>query len=272
MALKGNLKDFSFSQLLNLISIAKKTGTLRINGPSKNAWISFIQGKLTYAHNNSRENHLAAVLHKYDKLTDKQYQVIRERARSIGDKELGLMLINANYVEQEEILNSLKKSFVETTNEVFTWSEGLFQFDNNKLPPQDKISLKISLENIIIEGSRRLKELERLQDEIPSLEMALKFTDNPGTNIQNVNLSAKEWRVVSYINPKNSMKQIARTTKLNDLEFRRIVYSLLQAGLVEIVRPIGVAPPKPKSPVLPVSGEDEQKSLVNKLISRIRSL
>jgi hypothetical protein len=68
------------------------------------------------------------------------------------------------------------------------------------------------------------------------------------------------------------MKQIARTTKLNDLEFRRIVYSLLQAGLVEIVRPIGVAPPKPKSPVLPVSGEDEQKSLVNKLISRIRSL
>ena len=272
MALKGNLKDFSFSQLLNLISIAKKTGTLRVNGPEKDAWISFVEGKLSYAHNNTHEDHLAAILHQNNKLSTKQYRVIRKRAQNIGDKELGLMLINANYVNQEEILSSLKKSFVATTNEIFTWKEGLFQFNNNQLPPSDKISLKINLENIIIAGSRRLKELERLQDEIPSLEMALKFTDNPGTNIRNVNLSAKEWRVVSYINPKNSMRQIAKTTKMDELEFRRIVYSLLQAGLVEIVRPAGVKPPQPKKPILPVEDSDQQKSLVNRLIKRIRSL
>lgn len=65
----------------------------------------------------------------------------------------------------------------------------MFHFENNQKPSSDKISLLISLENIIIEGSRQLKELERLQDEIPSLDMALKFTDNPGTNIRNVNLS-----------------------------------------------------------------------------------
>jgi hypothetical protein len=102
--------------------------------------------------------------------------------------------------------------------------------------------------------------------------MALKFTDKPGTNIRNVNLSVKEWRVVSFINPKNSMMQIARTTKLSELEFRRIVYSLIQAGLVEIIRPEGFKPPTPKIPALPVKGSTEQKSLVNRLITRIRSL
>ncbi len=30
MALKGNLKDFSFLQLLNLINLANKTGTLTL--------------------------------------------------------------------------------------------------------------------------------------------------------------------------------------------------------------------------------------------------
>ena len=80
-----------------------------------------------------------------------------------------------------------------------------------------------------------------MQDEIPSLDMALKFIDRPGTNIRNVNLSVEEWRVVSFINPKNTMRQIARATKMNDLEIRRIVYSLLQAGLVEVVRPEGAA-------------------------------
>ncbi len=272
MALKGNLRDFSFSQLLNLISIAKKTGTLEVHGPKKAASIFFDAGKLSYAQNNRVDNGLAAILLRSEKLTDKQYQVIKEKAKNIGDKELGLMLINSNYVTQEEILNSLKNEFVSTANDLFTWEEGIFHFENNLKPSPDKISLLISLENIIIEGSRQLKELEYLQDEIPSLDMALKFTDNPGTNIRNVNLSVKEWRVVSFINPKNSMKQIARTTKLNELEFRRIVYSLIQAGLVELIRPEGSKPPAPKIPALPVEETEEQKSLVNRLITRIRSL
>lgn len=272
MALKGNLRDFSFSQLLNLISLAKKTGTLEVHGQEKAATISFDEGKLSYAQNSKIDNGLAAILLRTEKLTDKQYQVIKEKGEDLGDKELGLMLINSNYVSQDEILSSLKQEFVSTANDLFTWAEGIFQFENNVKPAPDKISLLINLENIIIEGSRQLQEMERLQDELPSLDMALKFTENPGTNIRNVNLSVKEWRVVSFINPKNSMKQIARTTKLNEFEFRRIVYSLIQAGLVEIIRPEGAEPPSPKIPTLPVESSEEQKSLVNRLISRIRSL
>jgi hypothetical protein len=69
----------------------------------------------------------------------------------------------------------------------------------------------IGSENIIIEGSRQLRELEQLQDEIPSLDMALKFTDRPLTN---VNLSVDEWKVVKFVDPKNTMRQIAKTNKL----------------------------------------------------------
>jgi hypothetical protein len=129
------------------------------------------------------------------------------------------------------------------------------------------------LENLIIEGSRQLQEWEQLQDEIPSLDMALKFTARPGSNIRNVNLSVEEWRVVSFINPKNSIKQIAIAAKLNDLEIRRIVYGLIQAGLVELMRPQGAAAPVRESsrPVPPVNVED-QKSLVNRLITRIRTM
>jgi DNA-binding transcriptional regulator YhcF (GntR family) len=103
--------------------------------------------------------------------------------------------------------------------------------------------------------------------------MALKFTDRPGTNIRNVNLSVEEWRVVSYINPKNSIRQIAATTKMNDLEIRRIIYSLLQAGLVELIRPVGAALPiQPKRLPIPQANKEEQTSLVNRLIRKIRSL
>jgi len=151
---------------------------------------------------------------------------------------------------------------------MFTWVEGVFRFEAEMLPPEDRINVRLDLENIIIEGSRQLRELEQLQDEIPSLDMALKFTERPLTN---VNLSIEEWKVVKFVDPKNTMRQIASTNKLSDLDIRRIVYGLLQAGLVELVRPQGaVPPPNPKQ--FPVQNKEEQKSLINKLIGRIRTM
>lgn len=271
MALKGNLRDFSINQLLNLINLAQKTGTLVVEGPNDAAWVSFRGGKLAYSKMKAEDDALVAVLHRAKKLSRAQYNTIKTRANHMSDKELGLLLINANYISQEDILSSLRAEFVGVLNRIFTWVEGLFRFEDEVLPPDGKITLQIGLENIIMEGSRRLREWEQLQDEIPSLDIALRFTDRPGADLRNVNLSVEEWRVVSYINPKNSIRQIANTTRMNDLEIRKIVYGLLQAGLVEMVRPAGVTV-EPKKPVLPVSSSEEQKSLVNRLIKRIRSL
>ena len=174
-------------------------------------------------------------------------------------------------LSQQEILANLQGYFTEVIRRLFTWVEGFFRFEGEMMPPDDRITVRLDLENIIIEGSRQLREWEQLQDEIPSLDMALKFTDRP---LKNVNLSVEEWRVVSYVNPKNAIKQIARATKMNDLEIRRVVYGLIQAGLVEIIRPEGPAPrpqvPQPRQ--FPTPDKNEQKSLVNRLISRIRSL
>jgi hypothetical protein len=271
MALKGNLRDFSINQLLNLINLAGKTGSLIVEGPSDAAWVYFNGGKLTYSKMGSDKDDLAAVLHRSEMLSKSHFNTISSRAGNMSDKELGLLLINANYISQEDILAGLRTEFVGILHRLFTWVEGMFRFEDGILPPDGKITLQISLENIIIEGSRRLREWEQLQDELPSLDIALKFTDRPGANIRNVNLSVEEWRVVSYIDPKNTIKQIANTAKMNDLEIRRVVYGLLQAGLVELIRPEGVVLERQK-PSLPVEDPDGQKSLVNKIIKRIRTL
>jgi len=271
MALKGNLRDFTITQLLNLINLAHKTGTLAIEGPKDTAWVSFRDGKLAYSKMGKDDNHLATILYRAKKISPAQHKMIIARAGGMNDKELGLLLVNANYITQEDILASLQAEFIGIIHRLFTWAEGRFSFENNVLPANGKILLRINLENIIIEGSRQLREWEQLQDEIPSLDIALKFADRPGAKLQNVNLSVEEWRVAKYIDPKNSIRQIAHTTKMNDLEIRRIVYSLLQAGLVEMVRQEGVVViPRPIG--LPTTDTDEQKSLVNRLINRIRSI
>jgi DNA-binding MarR family transcriptional regulator len=156
----------------------------------------------------------------------------------------------------------------------------MFRFEPAMMPPDTKIVIPIELENVIIEGSRRMREWEQLTDELPNLDMALKFAERPNVNIKTLNLSVEEWKVVSYINPKNSMKMIAKATNLNDMEIRKVIYGLLQAGMVEVIRPEGMARPQPmtsagkkaEAAAKTPEAKTQQASVVNKLIARIRSL
>ncbi len=271
MALKGNLRDFSLTQLLNLVNLARKSGNLIIEGQSGESKLFFKQGKLAYAQYGREDNTLPAILQRKKTINDTQYRILLEKSSAMTDKELGLMLVNAGYLDQAKIIETLQQYFVEVIRKLFTWAEGFFFFDPDQMMPGNFIPVKIELENLIIEGSRQLKEMEQLQEEIPTLEMSLKFADRPGANIRKVNLSVDEWKVVSYVNPKNTMRQISQVTKMDDFQIRKVVYSLLQAGLVEIIRPGGI-PILPRDKMFPTKNPDEQKSMLNRLITRIRAI
>ncbi len=294
MPLKGELRDFSVTQLLNLINLAGKTGTLtvfqanktgqmenvngskreRIEAGPERAQVSFKSGKLIFATMKGQEGNLVAVLNKVGKLTDEQARVIRERARDKSDKALAMLLMNANYITQNDIVGSIQQHMQDVIYSMMGWNAEPFRFDDNVVPPNDRIQVPIDLENIIIEGSRRMKEVEELNQHLPNLDFALRFPGNPREKLKGIHLSVAEWRVVQYVNPKNSIRQIARANNMSEIEIRRVVYGLEQAGLVELVKPPGMEQPansmnrrraQPQKPQV-------KADVVNRLIDRIRSI
>jgi hypothetical protein len=293
MPLKGELRDFSTTQLLNLINLAGKTGTLTIFqakktgqaediggkkrekievGPAR-AQVSFKSGKLVFATMVGQEGSLVSVLNKVGKLTDDQARVIRERAKDKSDKALALLLINANYITQNDIVISIQQHMQDVVYNLMAWNLEPFRFDDNILPPNDRIQVPIDLENIIIEGARRIKEIEELTQHLPNLDMALRFPGNPKEKFKGIHLSVEEWRVVQFVNPKNTIRQIARATNMSEVEIRRVVYGLEQAGLVEMVKSPGMEQansmkPKPRQ----VQKPQIQAAVVNRLIDKIRSI
>jgi hypothetical protein len=279
MALKGNLRDFSTTQLLNLINLARKTGTLSIQTEGEAAQMSFREGKLIYAYmGHDNGNHLAQILQNSGKLSPEQAQVIQSHAEGKSDKEIGHLLVTARRVTQNDIIQSVRQNVLDTVYKLFTWGEGVFRFDANKLPNSGYITIPIDLESVIMEGSRRLKEWEILQDELPDLNVALRFTDRPDARLRNINLTVEEWRVVSFVNPRNSIRQIAKANNLSDFEIRRIVYGMLQAGLVEFVSQPKPAPEKADTATTrrqksaPEPSPAAKRSVVVRLIDRIRGL
>jgi hypothetical protein len=271
MALKGNLRDFNVTQLFNLINLARKTGALTIQGSGKKAEVCFKEGRLVCASLNGQDTGLIGMLEKAGKISERQARTIEARSQTNADKELGLLLINAGYVTQDDIVESVRSHTLDVVYFLFTWTDGSFHFEPNKLPAQGAITVPINLENIIMEGSRRVKEYEMLRDELPDLDMALKFTQRPAARLQDISLTVEEWRVISFINPRNTIRQIAKANSMSDFKIRRIVYGLLSAGLVELVMPERAVrvPAVSKASTAP---PPVKRSLILRLIDRVKRM
>lgn len=293
MPLQGNLRDFSTTQLLNLVNLAGKTGTLMIfegvrtgekdgignakmAAGAERARAAFRNGKLIAASMGEQDGNLVTVLNKAGKLTDDQTRIIRERARNTNDKALAMLLMSANYVTQRDIVSSIQQFTLDIVYNLLSLNEGPFRFEDGVLPSADRIIVPIDLENVIIEGARRIKEIERLTAHLPNLDMALKFPENMREKIKGVHLSVQEWHVIKFVDPQNTIRRIAKSNNMSEIEIRRIVFGLEQAGLVLIVRPAGVPLPVPtdggtRRPP-PATRPVIQETVVRKLIDRIRSL
>ena len=274
MALKGNLQDFSTTQLLNLVNLARKTGKLTLEGPNT-AVLYFREGRLTHASRSKEDGHLTMMLFKTGKLTKEQVEVINNRANSTSDRVIGKYLMDSKLVSRDDIVQGVKNYMLEIVYDLFTWGEGQFFFEQDVQMGSDRITVPLNLDNVILEGSRRIQEYDRLQDELPDLsKIALKITDKP---LRDVKLTQDDWRVISHIHPRNTVKQIAQNNNMDEFQIRKIVYGMLQAGLVETIQPEGMEPKK-RTPVTRAGRRmanqtpAEKRSVVTKLIDRIKRI
>lgn len=289
MALKGRLKDFSLTQLLNLVHLARKTGALSVDSHFGSAQLFFQEGKLVYAALSGKPNTLADLMLQAGKLTVHQVEAIVAQGRNRDDSQLGLLLINAGQVKRDEIVKALRQNMTDVVNTLFGWDDGAFIFDQKLNPPGGRIKFPLPLDSIVLDGSRQKKESLDPRTELPSLDVVLRFTDGPGRNLRNINLSVDEWRVISFINPRNTVATIAQYNQMSEPEVRRIVAKLLRDGLVEVVgatppEKVATARPTPvptATAVIPASSEtvkptfsqpEVDRNIIRRLIQRIRGL
>ena len=80
MALQGNLHDFGTTQLLNLVHLAHKTGSLQLQHNSRSSELYFREGKLVHAQMTGDDGLLTSMLVKSGKLSAAQAEAIRARA------------------------------------------------------------------------------------------------------------------------------------------------------------------------------------------------
>lgn len=76
MALRGNLRDFSLTQLLNLVSLAKKTGALTLGEGNGQATVYFREGMLVHLSLDGQASNLCNLLERVGKINEDRKSVV----------------------------------------------------------------------------------------------------------------------------------------------------------------------------------------------------
>jgi hypothetical protein len=183
-ALAGDLSEFPLTDIIQLVDLSKKTGSVEIEGHRGS---KVFKGRIYF-----------------------------RDGKIIGAEVPGLAPLEAIYT-------------------FFTVSSGPFHFHDNVVI--DEPTITVSNEVIIMEGIMRQDDWQEREEEEedtgPSLAMIPRLVPNPTSGSSDINLQAEEWRVLTMVNGKNTVEQIAQRSGLGEGRTCEIIAELLTSGLIE---------------------------------------
>jgi hypothetical protein len=236
MALRGNLKDFSLPDVFQLITFSKKTGVLRIRRSDRaegSVW--FRDGEVFFAQSNWHGELLGQRLVAAQRITQQALTRALQIKESEGPngRRLGGILVDEGYITDAVLETFVQEQIQDTIFDLMRWDEGEFDFELLPEVVDEDIGLSLSIENIVMEGARRLEEWNRIKKKIPSMDIVFKMATAPGEGTFEISLKPIEWNLLLLVDSTRSVGELAVATGRTDFEVARIVYGLFSAGLLE---------------------------------------
>ncbi len=168
MSLVGRLEDLALSDIFQILSIGKKTGTLLITGSSGVAMIVFRNGLVIKAENSALGGSLGKDLLDSGHIKDSALQMAIEVKKKLPNKSTAEILFDLGAVSREVLERSAKKRIEHVVCQLLMWESGDFQFEPEELYVKDdkniiddsgwEVVKGISPEYLLMEGARTYDE------------------------------------------------------------------------------------------------------------------
>ncbi len=239
MALEGNLKDFSLADMFRLLASGRKTGVLHLERPDGQGKVCFKEGRVFFATSNWHRESLGKRLVRGGVITAAQLRqalgLQRIQKREMAGRRLGQILVDEGYLEAHVLESFIQEQINDTLFALFRWDEGDLRFDSGDACDDEDIGISVSVENIIMEASRRLELWDRIRQKVPSLDTEFIMAAAPGDKTLDIHLKPREWMLMCHLHGGRTVRELGTLTGFDDFETSKILYGMYSAGLVERV-------------------------------------
>jgi hypothetical protein len=262
MALEGTLRDFSFADILQLISLQRKTGVLTLKRDDNVVTLSFLDGCIVGASslNQHTEDRIGLILLKRGEVTETELEAALRRQEETLQR-LGRILIDHHVVSEQVVREALEQQILQIVYRVFRWSDGEYHFSQETDIDYDRdLMVPMAADSIIMEGARMTDEWPFIDQRIPDRELVFiqvepgrrfeviedhredfddlgfSFTDSPDEDRfdgpDDGRLSVNQSRIYHLVNGRDSVSEIVLESPLIEFETCKALADLIDRGLI----------------------------------------
>jgi hypothetical protein len=229
--LSGDLSEMQPSDVLNFLHQGRRTGVLLSRAHEVERAVVLCEGNVAWACSTSPGERLGELVANLGLVgRDRVEAALRERARHSEHKRIGQILVESGLLAPDEVWRGLKHQVVEVFLGLLVMRSGHFVFlrglDKSLLPAQ----LSLDTQGMLLDGLRRLDEMELYRTRIPDVDAVLKSTGKP----VEARLPLQEQRVLQLVDGARSLADLAAMTALGEFETTKAAYKLVEAGYLAL--------------------------------------
>lgn len=233
MGIVGNLRTMQLEELLQWLSLSKKTGTLEINGAKVAKKVFFRDGLIVASASNRPEEHLGHFLVSHGLINEPTLAKAVELQEMTGTL-LGKILVTRGAIDEPDLHRMLQLKTEESIYDIFQWEEGDFQFfDNDILPENAMVPMALDVTGILMEGVQRVDEFRRIRKLIPDGNaIPVQIAE---WNLEELDPGARQ--ILELVNDERTVEELRLQTHSSDFHVCRILYRQWQEGRLKVVKP-----------------------------------
>jgi len=230
----------NLTDLLQFLAAGRKSGTLKFDHDKVTKQIYFKNGSIVGSKSNDPREYLGQLLLHYGKVDEIQLKIAREMQRTSGAK-LGEVLVQQGFLTEGEVLEVLKIRTLDTIYDLFTWTDGEFEFYDEDPLPEDLLLIEVEPTNVIMEGIYRIDELARYRTLVPSdrsiLELAAGWTSS-------LKLGKEFRQVLFFVEKRMSVAEICYHMHASAFHVYGQLYTLVSEGVARVTGELAEENPK----------------------------
>ena len=261
MALEGTLRDFSLSDIFQLIGLQRKTGVLTLRASEDVVTVSFLDGKVVGADslNKRLEDRLGQVLLKTGAVTKAELDAALKTQMETLER-LGHILLERTVISKEELRKAFEQQILQIIFRVFRWQDGDYHFSQETSVDYDaELVTPLGSESILMEGARMLDEwpiiekriphrgmvfvstpaarqaevtLEQEEENLDTFNMDLEPVPSKPSTPGRVKITPTERDVLALVNGVNAVDDIVRKSPHGEFDTCKALYTLLTRSLI----------------------------------------
>jgi hypothetical protein len=261
MALAGTLKDFGLPDIVQLIGLQRKTGTLHLKTHGESVKVIFEGGNIVAAESSMARpsDRIGNALVTQGAITKEQLdQALAVQKQTM--QRLGHVLISENIVAEDHLRKAVEAQLFQVVFRLFRWREGEYNFETQATVDYERTgAVSLGADFVLMEGIRMVDEWPIIERRIPSMASVFKRVvdasqvqakigpedglegldgilggGGSGGGAGKLALSGDELLVFNAVDGRKSCAQIVESTPLHDFAVCRTLLDLMDRDVVAL--------------------------------------